>query len=83
MPSLVELQSFLSRKEKIERPDLDDEVNDLHRMTTGRVPLKKTSIFLAFDHRSQFLNELNKEGIKDQSLILKVKDLIFKGFEKA
>ena len=83
MPSLKELQSFLSRKEKIERPDLDDEINDLHRTTTGRVPFEEDIYILAFDHRSQFLNELNKEGIKDQSLILKVKDLIFKGFEKA
>ena len=38
MPSWTELQSFLSRKEIIDRPDLDDEINELHRTTTGRTP---------------------------------------------
>tara|TARA_Y100001954_G_scaffold228299_1_gene272553 strand:+ start:534 stop:2489 length:1956 start_codon:yes stop_codon:yes gene_type:complete len=83
MPSWIELQSFLSRKETVERPDLDDEINDLHRTTTGRVPFEEDLYILAFDHRSQFLNELNKEGIKDQSLISKVKNLIFEGFERS
>ena len=83
MPSWTELQSFLSRKEIIDRPDLDDEINELHRTTTGRTLFDKDLFILAFDHRSQFLNELNKEGIKDHSLISKVKDLIYKGFERA
>ena len=66
MPSWTELESFISRQD-LKRPDLDDEINDLHRTTTGRTSFNKDLFILAFDHRSQFLNELNKEGIKDLS----------------
>ncbi|MEE2742462.1 MAG: 5-dehydro-2-deoxygluconokinase [Bdellovibrionota bacterium] len=82
MPSWTELESFISRQD-LKRPDLDDEINDLHRTTTGRTSFNKDLFILAFDHRSQFLNELSKAGIKDLSVISKVKNLIFQGFEMA
>jgi 5-dehydro-2-deoxygluconokinase len=53
MPTKVELDDYLSRAEKVPRPDLDSRLNRLHRVTTRKNEWPEVCV-LAFDHRSQF-----------------------------
>lgn len=53
MPTKVELDDYLSRAERVPRPDLDGRLNRLHRVTTRRGQWSEVCA-LAFDHRSQF-----------------------------
>ncbi|MEC7941780.1 MAG: 5-dehydro-2-deoxygluconokinase [Pseudomonadota bacterium] len=53
MPSKTELDDYLSRSDQVPRPDLDDTINHLHRVTT-RKRAWRDLLILAFDHRSQF-----------------------------
>ncbi|MCB1777088.1 MAG: DUF2090 domain-containing protein, partial [Candidatus Competibacteraceae bacterium] len=52
MPTKVELDDYLSRAEQVPRPDLDDQLSRLHRVTTRRREWNEVCA-LAFDHRSQ------------------------------
>lgn len=54
VPTPEELDYYLAHQQQIARPDLDDELNYLHRVTT-RFPAQWPQLcILAFDHRKQF-----------------------------
>ena len=53
MPSRAELDYFLAHGERLQRPDQDDELAHLHRVSVARPAWDDLHIF-AFDHRSQF-----------------------------
>ena len=53
MPSRAELDYFLAHAERLQRPDQDDELAHLHRVSVARPAWDDLHIF-AFDHRSQF-----------------------------
>lgn len=52
MPTKVELDDYLTRVEYVPRPDLDPQLNHLHRVTTRKKQWDNLCIF-AFDHRKQ------------------------------
>ncbi|AIA70416.1 MULTISPECIES: bifunctional 5-dehydro-2-deoxygluconokinase/5-dehydro-2-deoxyphosphogluconate aldolase [Pectobacterium] len=52
MPSKIELDNYLARAASVPRPDLDEELNHLHRVTTRRKQWNELCV-IAFDHRSQ------------------------------
>lgn len=76
MPSKEELDNYLSRAEQVPRPDLDPELNHLHRVTTRRKKWDELCV-LAFDHRSQLV-DMAKEFGADLGRIPVLKELIFK-----
>ena len=76
MPSKEELDNYLRRAESVPRPDLDPELNHLHRVTTRRKQWDELCV-LAFDHRSQLVDMASECGA-DLSRIPGLKALIFK-----
>ncbi|MCL2894590.1 bifunctional 5-dehydro-2-deoxygluconokinase/5-dehydro-2-deoxyphosphogluconate aldolase [Brenneria tiliae] len=52
MPTRIELDNYLAREREVPRPDLDRELNHLHRVTTRRRQWHELCV-MAFDHRSQ------------------------------
>ncbi|MFT6348989.1 MAG: 5-dehydro-2-deoxygluconokinase [Psychromonas sp.] len=76
MPSKEELDNYLARADSVSRPDLDPELNHLHRVTTRRKQWYELCV-LAFDHRSQLVDIAN-ESAADLGRITTLKDLIFK-----
>ncbi|WP_338326835.1 bifunctional 5-dehydro-2-deoxygluconokinase/5-dehydro-2-deoxyphosphogluconate aldolase [Yersinia ruckeri] len=52
MPSKIELDDYLARADRVPRPDLDERLNHLHRVTTRRRQWPELCV-MAFDHRSQ------------------------------
>ena len=54
MPTLEEIDYYLSKEKEIPRPDLDDHLNHLHRVTSREREWKELFL-LAFDHRSQLV----------------------------
>jgi 5-dehydro-2-deoxygluconokinase len=76
MPSKEELENYLARADSVSRPDLDPELNHLHRVTTRRKQWHELCV-LAFDHRSQLVDIAN-ESAADLGRITTLKDLIFK-----
>jgi len=76
MPSKEELDNYLSRAEQVPRPDLDPELNHLHRVTTRRKQWDELCV-LAFDHRSQLVDMAQEFGA-DLGRIPVLKELIFK-----
>lgn len=77
IPSKQELDNYLARSEAIDRPDLEPEIQRLHRVTTRRGHWPSLFV-LAFDHRLQ-LEEMADELGADHSSIPRLKSLIFKG----
>lgn len=62
-PSSEELDHYLKNAHKIERPDLDTELNHLHRVTTERLPYDWQNLCIfAFDHRKQLHDMALEEG---------------------
>lgn len=64
IPTTEELDNYLERQHAITRPDLDEELNYLHRVTTRTPKDWGTLCILAFDHRKQFYDmarQLNAE----------------------
>jgi 5-dehydro-2-deoxygluconokinase len=53
MPSRAELNYFLAHAGRLQRPDQDEELAHLHRVSVARPAWDDLHIF-AFDHRSQF-----------------------------
>ncbi|STT52155.1 5-keto-2-deoxygluconokinase [Klebsiella pneumoniae] len=51
MPTKVELDDYLQRAESVPRPDVDERLNHLHRVTSRRQQWPELCIF-AFDHRN-------------------------------
>ncbi|MGB0848844.1 MAG: bifunctional 5-dehydro-2-deoxygluconokinase/5-dehydro-2-deoxyphosphogluconate aldolase, partial [Thiolinea sp.] len=63
IPSEEELFYYLKNADSIPRPDKDAKLNQLHRVTTTRIPAQRPEICaLAFDHRSQFLEMAQEVG---------------------
>ncbi|MFT2109557.1 bifunctional 5-dehydro-2-deoxygluconokinase/5-dehydro-2-deoxyphosphogluconate aldolase [Marinomonas sp. 2405UD68-3] len=62
-PSAEELDYYMEHAQQIERPDLDNTLNHLHRVTTERVPYNWQNLCIfAFDHRKQLLDMALEEG---------------------
>lgn len=80
MPTRAELDDYLERAEQIPRPDLDDRLNHLHRVTTRARHWQELNI-LAFDHRAQLV-ELARESGAPLSIIPDLKKLILRAVEQ-
>lgn len=80
MPSKEELDNYLLRAESVARPDLDPELNHLHRVTTRRKQWEELCV-LAFDHRSQFVEMATELGA-DFTRISTLKELIYKASQE-
>jgi 5-dehydro-2-deoxygluconokinase len=74
MPSRAELDYFLAHSEQLQRPDRDDELAHLHRVSVPRARWDDLHIF-AFDHRSQ-LYELVRECGADETRLPRLKRLL-------
>ncbi|WP_373099473.1 MULTISPECIES: bifunctional 5-dehydro-2-deoxygluconokinase/5-dehydro-2-deoxyphosphogluconate aldolase [Pasteurellaceae] len=80
MPTKEELDDYLSRAESVPRPDLDDKLNHLHRVTTRKTQWDDLCIF-AFDHRKQLVDMAEKCGA-DLKRIPKLKTLLLQAAEQ-
>ncbi len=80
MPTKEELDDYLSRAESVPRPDLDDKLNHLHRVTTRKTQWDDLCIF-AFDHRKQLVDMAEKCGA-DPKRIPKLKTLLLQAAEQ-
>lgn len=80
MPTKTELDDYLSRAASVPRPDLDDKLNHLHRVTTRKTQWRDLCIF-AFDHRKQLVDMAQKCGA-DLKQIPKLKTLLVKAAEQ-
>lgn len=80
MPTKVELDNYLSRAESILRPDLDETLNHLHRVTTRKQQWDNLCIF-AFDHRMQ-LEEMAEKCGADVKRIPQLKQLLLQAAEQ-
>ncbi|OEF25226.1 5-dehydro-2-deoxygluconokinase [Vibrio rumoiensis 1S-45] len=74
MPTKLELDNYLSRVEEVKRPDLDKELNHLHRTTTRKHSWDELCV-MAFDHRIQFV-EMAQNANTDIERIQPLKKLI-------
>jgi 5-dehydro-2-deoxygluconokinase len=61
MPTKVELDDYLQRAESVPRPDVDERLNHLHRVTSRRQQWPELCIF-AFDHRKQLADLARRPG---------------------
>ncbi|WP_350313269.1 5-dehydro-2-deoxygluconokinase [Dickeya fangzhongdai] len=81
MPSRIELDNYLARAHAVPRPDLDPELNHLHRVTTRRQRWEELCV-IAFDHRSQ-LEEMALACGADRRRIPALKQLILQASQQA
>ncbi|WP_271273467.1 bifunctional 5-dehydro-2-deoxygluconokinase/5-dehydro-2-deoxyphosphogluconate aldolase [Aliamphritea hakodatensis] len=81
IPSAEELDYYIANSADIPRPDLDDELNYLHRVTTRNPKQWQEICGLAFDHRRQFF-DLARDTGADPSHITYLKQLLVKAAEK-
>lgn len=82
IPSAEELDYYLAHAHEIPRPDLDTELNHLHRVTTERLPYDWQDLCIfAFDHRKQLFDMAQEEG-SDPARIKVLKRLLVKALEK-
>ncbi|MGY0219424.1 bifunctional 5-dehydro-2-deoxygluconokinase/5-dehydro-2-deoxyphosphogluconate aldolase [Endozoicomonadaceae bacterium StTr2] len=75
IPSAEELDYYIEHAASIPRPDLDSELNYLHRVTTRSQAEWQEICGLAFDHRKQFLEMATEMGA-DPERIHKLKQLL-------
>ncbi|MFL1906234.1 bifunctional 5-dehydro-2-deoxygluconokinase/5-dehydro-2-deoxyphosphogluconate aldolase [Plesiomonas shigelloides] len=75
MPTAEELDDYLSRAAEVPRPDLDERLNHLHRVTTRAQRWDELCV-MAFDHRSQFV-DMAREAGAPLSRISQLKSLIY------
>lgn len=80
MPTKTELDDYLARAESVPRPDLDEKLNHLHRVTTRKAQWNDLCIF-AFDHRKQLVDMAKKCGA-DLKRIPKLKTLLVNAAEQ-
>ena len=80
MPTKTELDDYLARAESVPRPDLDEKLNHLHRVTTRKAQWNDLCIF-AFDHRKQLVDMAKKCGA-DLKQIPKLKTLLVNAAEQ-
>lgn len=70
-PSSEELDHYLKNAHQIERPDLDTELNHLHRVTTERLPYDWQNLCIfAFDHRKQLHDIALEEGDLEEGKVV-------------
>lgn len=81
MPSRAELDYFLAHAERLQRPDQDEELAHLHRVSVARPVWNDLHIF-AFDHRSQFYDMACECGA-DESRLSRLKRLLVEAVAKA
>ncbi|HEC8348950.1 TPA: 5-dehydro-2-deoxygluconokinase [Providencia rettgeri] len=81
MPTKLELDNYITRAADVKRPDLDVELNHLHRVTTRKAPQWDELCVMAFDHRSQ-LEDMAREAGTDMARIKTLKKLIFKASQQ-
>lgn len=74
MPTKIELDNYLLRANDVPRPDLDEELNHLHRVTTRKKDWEELCV-MAFDHRIQFV-DMARDANTDISRIKPLKKLI-------
>lgn len=80
MPSRQELDYFLANAERLQRPDRDNELAHLHRVSVARPHWDDLHIF-AFDHRSQFF-ELARECRAIEDRLPRLKQLLIQAVAK-
>ncbi|WP_284321601.1 bifunctional 5-dehydro-2-deoxygluconokinase/5-dehydro-2-deoxyphosphogluconate aldolase [Dyella acidisoli] len=80
MPSRAELEYFLAHADRLQRPDQDEELAHLHRVSVARPTWDDLHIF-AFDHRSQFY-DLACECGADESRLPRLKQLLVEAVAK-
>lgn len=80
MPTKEELDDYLARAESVPRPDLDEKLNHLHRVTTRKQEWHDLCIF-AFDHRKQLVDMAEKCGAAPKR-IPQLKTLLLKAAEQ-
>ncbi|MGP9807858.1 bifunctional 5-dehydro-2-deoxygluconokinase/5-dehydro-2-deoxyphosphogluconate aldolase [Halomonas sp. AOP12-C2-37] len=75
MPTEDELLDYLARRDEVLRPDIDQRLNHLHRVTT-RVPAQWPEVLgLAFDHRRQ-LTDMARDEHTDPARLPVLKELL-------
>ncbi|MDP5129768.1 MAG: 5-dehydro-2-deoxygluconokinase [Paraglaciecola sp.] len=62
IPTPEELDYYIANQYEIARPDLDPELNYLHRVTTRKSANWSELCILAFDHRKQFVEMAQEAG---------------------
>ncbi len=80
MPSKEELDDYLTRAESVPRPDKDEHLNHLHRVTTRDHSWNELCI-LAFDHRGQFV-DMAKEAGADLSVVPYMKKIFWQAAQE-
>ena len=81
MPTEEELFDYLARRDEVPRPDKDERLNHLHRVTT-RTPVSWPEVCgLAFDHRRQ-LTEMAREEHADTERLPLLKQLLVRAAEQ-
>lgn len=81
MPTRRELDDYLERADSVPRPDLDQRLNHLHRVTSRTQQWPELCIF-AFDHRKQ-LSDIAREAGCDEARIPELKLLLLKAAQAA
>lgn len=74
------IDDYLTRASSVPRPDLDERLNHLHRVTTRKKQWENLCIF-AFDHRKQMVEMANKVGANIERLP-NLKQLLLKAMEQ-
>ncbi|WP_028024199.1 bifunctional 5-dehydro-2-deoxygluconokinase/5-dehydro-2-deoxyphosphogluconate aldolase [Enterovibrio calviensis] len=80
MPTKEELDYYLLHEHEIPRPDRDNNLNHLHRVTTREKEWPELCV-LAFDHRSQFV-EMAQQAGADIDHIPYLKKLIWRAAQE-
>ncbi|UYG00263.1 bifunctional 5-dehydro-2-deoxygluconokinase/5-dehydro-2-deoxyphosphogluconate aldolase [Halomonas sp. GD1P12] len=81
MPTEAELLDYLARRHDVPRPDMDKQLNHLHRVTT-RVPQQWPEVLgLAFDHRRQLI-DMARDEHADINQLTTLKKLLVTAAEK-
>jgi 5-dehydro-2-deoxygluconokinase len=81
MPSKQELDDYLEREREVKRPDRDERLNHLHRVTTRKQQWHELCVF-AFDHRKQ-LADMAREANVSEERIPKLKTLLLAAAQQA
>ncbi|MBS9436387.1 5-dehydro-2-deoxygluconokinase [Photorhabdus noenieputensis] len=76
MPDKTELDNYLSRANQILRPDLDETLNHLHRISARKNQWDELCV-MAFDHRIQFI-ELARQANASIKRISSLKQLLLR-----
>ncbi len=67
MPSKQELDDYLQREQEAQRPDCDERLNHLHRVTTRKQQWPELCVF-AFDHRKQLVDMAREANVSEERI---------------